>query len=206
MKNLITLILGSLIFCASCSDPASNTSTANTFQPVETQTYRSVGVIKAADAEAGKVTIDHEEIPGYMAAMEMTEPVADKALLDGLNVGAKVEFELLREGSKLMFTKFKKIGEVAIINAAEIYKTSCAECHGRKGEGAKKGIPLTSGHALDHTEADFLKTVANGKTKKKDKEMPAFRDKLTPDEIKEVVRFVREVIQKDMKRNEGHKH
>jgi len=104
------------------------------------------------------------------------------------------------------YTKFNKIGEVALNAGATIYATSCAECHGDKGQGAEKGIPFTSGHALDHTEADFIKTVTDGKSKKKDKEMPAFRDKLTPEQIKEVVKFVRDDIQKGLKRNEGHKH
>lgn len=76
-------------------------------------------------------------------------------------------------------------------SGSEIYAASCAECHGKDGEGAEKGISLIKGHALYHSEEDFLNRVTNGK---KDV-MPAFRDKLTEAEIAEVVRFVREGIQ-----------
>ncbi len=199
-------LLSFLCIAVSFSCAGNETSPTNSSAVIDTQTYTSVGVIRGVDPDGGRVTVDHEDIPGYMPAMEMTEPVADKALLDGLKPGDKVEFELLREGSKLTFTKFVKVGVVALIDSRDIYKISCAECHGPTGEGAEKGIPLTSGHALDHSEADFIETVTNGKSLGKKKEMPAFREKLTPEQIKEIVRFVREEIQKGLKRNEGHKH
>lgn len=202
IKALAITTFLSAFLVSTCSKPT-ETPVKN---KVETQSYKSVGIVKSIDPESGKVQVDHEDIPGYMSPMEMNEAVADKKLLDGLEAGDKVEFEILREGMKITFTKFTKIGEVAILDGAEIYKTSCAECHGSNGEGAKKGIPLTSGHALDHSEADIIRTVANGKAKGKDKEMPAFHDELTNEQIKEVVRFVRDDIQKDLKRDEGHRH
>lgn len=175
-------------------------------QPVETQTYRSVGVVKRVDKEKGLITVDHEDIPGYMSPMEMTEPVAEPALLEAVKAGDKVDFEILRTGSKIKYTAFNKIGEILFVKGSDIYTANCAECHGAKGEGASKGIPFTSGHALDHSEADFIRTVTNGKAKKKDKEMPAYRDKLTPEQIAAVVKFIREDIQKGITRKEGHKH
>lgn len=210
-KLMVVIVFVAVAIAAACSSSVETPKQANVASPAgapsaDSQTYRSVGVVKAVDVAAGKVTVDHEDIPGYMAPMEMNEPVADATLLTQVKPGDKVEFEILREGSKVKYTKFTKIGEVALNAGATLYATSCAECHGDKGQGADKGIPFTSGHALDHTEADFIKTVTDGKSKKKDKEMPAFRDKLTLEQIKEVVRFVREDIQKGLKRNEGHKH
>lgn len=189
----------------------SGTSNTNVNTPVPTkevttQTYRSTGVVKRVDKEKGTVTVDHEDIPGYMSPMEMTEPVADPALLNVVTAGDKVEFAILRTGDKIKYTEIKKTGEVALVTGSDIYAASCAECHGAKGEGTEKGIPFTSGHALDHSEADFIRTVTNGKVKKKDKEMPAFREKLTAEQIAAVVKFVREDIQKGLTRNEGHKH
>jgi mono/diheme cytochrome c family protein len=195
--KIITLLILVASLGFACSDtvgPANNAAVV-----VEVQTYKSVGVIKSVDVENGKVTVDHEDIPGYMQAMEMTEPVAETSL-DGLKPGDKVEFDLRREGSKLTFTAFTKVGEVAL--GSEIYTISCAVCHGATGEGAEKGIPLTTGHALHHSEAEHIKQVTNGEGEK----MPAFREKLTPDQIKEVVRFVREDIQKKAKRDDSSKH
>lgn len=196
-KVIIPLVLAATLTFA-CSESGDRANVASV--SVETQTYKSVGVIKSIDIDSGKVTVDHEEIPGYMPAMEMTEPVAELSLLDGLKPGDKVEFDLRREGSKLIFTAFKKVGEVAL--GSEIYTMNCAECHGASGEGAEKGIPLTKGHAVHHSETEHIKQVTDGEGEK----MPAFREKLTPDQIKEVVRFVREEIQKKAKRDDSSKH
>ncbi|MCD9186432.1 MAG: copper-binding protein [Pyrinomonadaceae bacterium] len=168
----------------------------------EVQTYKSKGIVKKIDVKNGKLTVDHEDIPGYMSAMEMTEPVKDKVMLDNIKVGDKVDFEIERTGSKIVFTKIAKTGEVAVLNGAEIYKTNCAECHGANGEGAKKGIPLTSGHALHHSETEHIKQVTDGEGAK----MPAFKDKLKAEEIKAVVDFVRNELQKGAKREDSPKH
>jgi len=152
------------------------------------------------------ITIDHEEIPGYMSPMEMTEPVADAALIESVNAGDKVDFQILRTGSNIKFTAFTKTGEVAFVAGSDIYTANCAECHGAKGEGAEKGIPFTSGHALDHSEADFIKTVTHGKAKKKDKEMPAYRDKLTAEQIDAVLKFIRGDIQNGIPKSKRHDH
>ncbi|MBX7174638.1 MAG: copper-binding protein [Pyrinomonadaceae bacterium] len=164
--------------------------------------YQSKGVVKKIDLEKGKITIDHEDIPGYMSAMEMTEPFKDKAILENIKVGDKVDFEIERIGANITFTKLTKIGEVAIINGAEIYKTNCSECHGANGEGAKKGIPLISGHALHHSQDEHIKQVTDGEANK----MPNFKDKLKAEEIKAVVDYVRNEIQKGAVREDSHQH
>ena len=91
-------------------------------------------------------------------------------------------------------------GEVA--NGGEIYKTNCAQCHGGLGEGAKKGISLLKGHALKHSEAEYIEQIADGDGKK----MPAFKDKLSVEQIAAVVKFVREELQKDVSKDETMKH
>lgn len=88
-------------------------------------------------------------------------------------------------------------------DGAGIYKANCARCHGENGEGTDKGISFLKGHALDHTEEDFIKQVENGE---KDEKMPAFKDKLTDEEIKAVVKYVREEIQKNADKTAGEKH
>jgi Cu/Ag efflux protein CusF len=180
--------------CTTNSNIATNT--------VDKQIYKAVGVIKKIDAENGKITVDHEDIKGYMPAMEMDFSVKDKSLIESAKVGDKIDFEIERTGEKLVITKINKIGEVAVLSGAEIYKTNCAECHGDKGEGTKKGIPMISGHALHHTEAEHIKQVTDGEGEK----MPAFRDKLSAEQIKAVVDFVRSDLQKNPKRDDSHKH
>ena len=186
---LLTILAGS--FGLSCQPNSESSRSLTPSNTAETQTYKSIGVVKKVDADAGKITVDHEEIPGYMAAMEMTEAVSDAKMLETVKTGDKVEFELRRTGSNLLITKLTKIGETALLNGGEIYKTSCAECHGGMGEGASKGISFLKAHALKHSEKDYIEQVTNGEGKK----MPAFKDKLSAEQIAAVVKFIREELQ-----------
>ncbi len=197
LKTLI-LIIGIFFGLFACNSK-------NIDEKVENQNFKSTGIIKKINAEKGEIAIDHEEIPNLMGAMTMDFPVKDKKLLEQAKENDKVEFELVRENGDLFISKVKKIGEVTQINAGEIYKTNCAKCHGENGEGVdKKGITFLKGHALDHTQEDFIKRVTNGKGD----EMPSFKGKLSEAEIKAVVKFVREEIQSkvDPKDKVPHKH
>jgi Cu(I)/Ag(I) efflux system periplasmic protein CusF len=196
-KSFLTIVSASLFLACQNNQQTSHIAT-NT----DLQTYKSAGIIKQVDKENGKITIDHEEIEGYMSAMEMTESVSDKSILETIKVGDKVDFEIERTGSKLIITKLNKIGEVAVLNGAEIYRTNCSSCHRNNGEGAKKGISLTSGHALHHSETEHIKQVTDGEGKK----MPAFKDKLSAEQIAEVVKFIRTDLQKNTVREESGKH
>jgi Cu/Ag efflux protein CusF len=197
--KLLVLIIALALFVGCQANQSSSTVATNT---VEKQIYKAVGIIKKTDAETDKITIDHEDIKGYMSAMEMDFSVNDKSLIQSSKIGDKVDFEIERTGEKLVITKLSKIGEFAVLNGAEIYKTNCASCHNEKGEGSKKGISLISGHALHHTEVEHIKQVTDGEGKK----MPAFKDKLTTEQIAEVVKFLRTELQKNAEREESRKH
>jgi Cu/Ag efflux protein CusF len=203
MRYLIKVILfASVAIFSACQN---NQQTSNIATNTSgKQIYKAVGVVKSIDFTIGKITIDHEDIAGYMSAMQMNEAVSDKSILETIKIGDKVDFEIERTGEKIVITKLTKIGQVAVINGSEIYQTNCATCHGANGEGAKKGIPLTSGHAIAHTPIEYIKQVTDGKGKK----MPAFKDKLTADQITAVVKFVREELQKDVtpEQREHHHH
>src|SRR5215213_9073592 len=130
---LLIFLAGSFVF--SCRQNNESSRPLTSPDTAEAQTYTSVGIVKNFDADAGKITVDHEEIPGYMAAMEMTEAVSDAKMLEAVKIGDKIEFELRRTGTILLITKINKIGETALLNGGEIYKANCAECHGGMGEG-----------------------------------------------------------------------
>ncbi len=82
--------------------------------------------------------------------------------------------------------------------AYQDFEKNCAVCHGEKGhggpveiEGRKLKVPsLREGHALHHTDKKFVKQISEG-----DDEMPAFKDKLSKEEINELVRFIRKELQ-----------
>ncbi len=58
---------------------------------VNTQDYHLVGIVRQVDAKTGLVTIRHEEIPGFMAAMTMPFTVKDLESLDDVRPGDEVE-------------------------------------------------------------------------------------------------------------------
>jgi FtsP/CotA-like multicopper oxidase with cupredoxin domain/Cu/Ag efflux protein CusF len=55
---------------------------------------QGVGVVIAAVPRVGRLIVHHEEIKGFMAAMEMSYPVATPSLLSGLNPGDRIEFTI----------------------------------------------------------------------------------------------------------------
>src|SRR5215203_3615196 len=199
-KILVILIFSAISFALSCGQKNETSNRAAPTNSPKIQIYKSVGVVKTVDTDAVKITIAHEEIPDYMPAMESPLGVSDVRMIEAVKAGDKVEFELERSASNVVITKLDKIGEVA--NGGEIYKTNCAECHGGLGEGAKKGISLLKGHALKHSEAEYIEQIADGDGKK----MPAFKDKLSVEQIAAVVKFVREELQKDVSKAETMKH
>jgi mono/diheme cytochrome c family protein len=79
-----------------------------------------------------------------------------------------------------------------------IYAESCTVCHGPKGDGGTVKIQgkqlkvpsLKEGHALNHNEEQLAKQISNGGDG-----MPAFKDRLKPEDINGLVRFIRKEFQ-----------
>jgi cytochrome c6 len=77
-------------------------------------------------------------------------------------------------------------------DGAAVYKTKCATCHGADGAGQTgmgktlKLRALGSADVQKTTDADLEKIIADGKGK-----MPGYKGKLSADEIKAVVAFIR---------------
>lgn len=68
----------------------------------------TTGTVKKLDEKTGRVTLSHEELKTLqMPAMTMVFQVSDKALLDKLKVGEKVEFVAERVKGKLTVTQVK---------------------------------------------------------------------------------------------------
>lgn len=61
------------------------------------------GTVVAIALDSGTVNLDHEEIPGLMAAMKMEYQVQDVGMLDGLKPGDRVAGRLrARDGEYLI--------------------------------------------------------------------------------------------------------
>lgn len=207
MKTLAVAAFAAIAIASGCSQPEdtdtlSDNTTAS--QTPGTQIYQAKGVVKSIDKNAREIAIAHEEIPGLMSAMTMDFAVKDPAMLETVAPGDAVDFELERSGQGLTVTKIMKSGGNELADGASVFKANCAKCHGNDGSGSEKGISFLEGHALDHSRDDFLKRVKEGKEDK----MPAFGEKLSEKEVEAVVTYVRDVIQKDVKKKDtgGHEH
>lgn len=85
--------------------------------------------------------------------------------------------------------------------AKKSYLQLCSACHQDNGEGGTvkiEGKPLKvpsllKGHGLTHTDEEFVKQITKGGDG-----MPAFADKFTPEQIKDLVRYIRRDIQGDL--------
>ena len=78
------------------------------------------------------------------------------------------------------------------------FQKHCAVCHGERADGGLKEVEgkkfkvptLREGHALKHTDEKFIVQISEG-----DDEMPAFKDKLSAEEINDLVRLIRKEFQ-----------
>jgi mono/diheme cytochrome c family protein len=85
--------------------------------------------------------------------------------------------------------------------ARTIFLRECVACHGEKGEGGvvkiedkKLKVPsYKEGHALMHPDSQFIDQISKGGDG-----MPAFKDKLKPEEMNALVRFIRHEFQGGM--------
>jgi mono/diheme cytochrome c family protein len=89
--------------------------------------------------------------------------------------------------------------EVAM--GAKLYSTNCAKCHREDGTGGKVTV---DGKELDPDNLKGKRMIAFTDEKlaskikigAEDDGMPAFKDKLTDDQIRQVVKFIRQDLQK----------
>ena len=82
-------------------------------------------------------------------------------------------------------------------DAATLYKSKCAMCHAPDGSGnsptgkALKVPNLKSEEVQKKTDAELIQVTTDGKAK-----MPAFKGKLTEAQIKDLVKYIRELAKK----------
>lgn len=87
--------------------------------------------------------------------------------------------------------------EVEEINPKKLFEYHCATCHGEDGKGTKRGRELKSPNLADpdwqvtKKDDEILNSIINGRNK-----MPRWSDKLMPEEIEALARYVRKLAPK----------
>jgi Cu/Ag efflux protein CusF len=70
--------------------------------------HRGTGVVIATTPRVGRLIVNHEEIKGYMAAMEMSFPVTPPSLLDDLKPGDRIDFTIDAAKSAIIAIEVKE--------------------------------------------------------------------------------------------------
>ena len=85
------LIIFALILVAGCKPEAGTPSPV----AITNQTYAVRGVVQEIPPDHRHASVKHEKIPGYMAAMTMDFSVKDTNLLNEINAGDEITFNLV---------------------------------------------------------------------------------------------------------------
>lgn len=94
---------------------------------------------------------------------------------------------------RLKFSEDPITGDIA--QGENIYQNNCTDCHGKEGEGINAPAIFNSSF-LAHNKDDFIRyAIAQGR---QNTPMPAFKDKLTEQEINSVTAFIRSKASKTM--------
>ena len=92
-------------------------------------------------------------------------------------------------------SRAEKPAPSAAVTPRLLYERNCAVCHGPQGQGTQLGTmkipPLSSGPALTDPDEKFFKQIMDGGNG-----MPPFKATLDDKQIADLVRFIREEIQK----------
>jgi protein SCO1/2 len=110
MKSLITLC-GLVLTLAGCKPASTPPAAAAT-----NQTFSVRGVIQQIPPDHRHVTIKHEKIPGYMAAMTMDFSVRDTNALAGFAPGDEISFALVVTDDDDWIENLKRTGKVGAVS------------------------------------------------------------------------------------------
>lgn len=70
-----------------------------------TATHKATGIVKSTDAAKNSVTLAHDPVKSLdWPSMTMKFMIKDKALLDKLTPGKKVEFDFVQQGKEYVVT------------------------------------------------------------------------------------------------------
>lgn len=72
------------------------------------KSYSGTGVVRLINLKEGWLEIDHEEIKGFMPAMQMEWSVTDREMLKRVSVGDKVNFTVEDDNGTQFITELKK--------------------------------------------------------------------------------------------------
>lgn len=103
-------VLSMTIVLAGCRG-GQQAATPSPSSATELKTYKLRGKVVSTDAAKGEVSIDHEAIPGFMAAMTMPYKLKDPTVLSELHPGDTLTAELLVSGEDVLLDHIVVVGQ-----------------------------------------------------------------------------------------------
>jgi len=96
----IAVALACAFGLTSCNkkNPETNTQTTQQQPDASVKHYQLTGRVIALDKPNKSLTVDGDEIPGFMSAMQMPYDVKDPSLMDKLSPGDKISADIVVKG------------------------------------------------------------------------------------------------------------
>ncbi len=192
MKKLF-LILALAIFIISCgkkeetqTTPQENQQQMNQTQQQQQQQQQTQSSEQLKQDESKKDEMKKEDGKKEDGKKDADKKDADKKKEDKQTTEKKNNEETPKEKIETKNT--------SDIDFAPIFAKKCAKCHGKDLKGKKDGGPdLTAEKVQNSPDSKLIKIINDGvKAKNEDDEnMPAWKNKLTEDEINAAVKFIK---------------
>ena len=122
--NLAAIAACAWVLCVGCEKRESSGVPTN-IPP--RRAFQVTGTVVAVQPAEKTVEIQHDEIPGYMAAMTMPFDVKDTNELAGLKANDKVTFQMIVLANDAWIEQIKVTGKTEVIPAAKIQVVREAE-------------------------------------------------------------------------------
>lgn len=111
-RALAVLTIAASSWAAGCH-PSGRGQTSGTEQTTTTpklERYRLTGRVLSVDVNGRRAVIDHQAIPGFMAAMTMSYPVRDRQTLERLVPGEKITADVVVTADSLWLEHIAILG------------------------------------------------------------------------------------------------
>jgi protein SCO1/2 len=121
----LILLLGTTLAAVVCATLLARPKVAtSTEKSAPCQTFEVKGQVRSVEPDGLTVRIAHEEIPGYMPAMEMPFTVKDPGLLRAVASGDTVKFQLLVTKEDSWITRLDKVADAAVATSPPVASAS----------------------------------------------------------------------------------
>jgi protein SCO1/2 len=94
----VALACTSALTSCTKKSPETNAQTTQQQQDASVKRYQLTGRVIAVDKPNKSLTVDGDEIPGFMSAMQMPYDVKDPSLMDKLSPGDKISADVVVKG------------------------------------------------------------------------------------------------------------